>query len=84
MTNRTTINVAKTEHKAARKVKDEYDETWTDVLDFYASNRGMVSNSGLGHQDQPIQDIDTVSFDDVKAACKAALNDELPEHAFRQ
>jgi len=35
MSDRTTINVPKNRHQEAGVVKDEYDETWGDVLAFY-------------------------------------------------
>lgn len=78
MSDRTTINVPKGVHTDAGKVKDRHDETWADVLRFYANHRGSVSNGGLGQPGQPMQDIDTLSYDDVEQACKAAIRAELP------
>ena len=40
---RTTINMTKEAHRAAGDVKDEYDESWTDVLLFYAEHRGDLA-----------------------------------------
>lgn len=37
--NRTTLNVHKDHRDKARDVKQEYDETWGDVLAFYAEFR---------------------------------------------
>jgi len=40
------------------------------IADYSQENKGAIDDYSL-------------EYDDVKAACKAALNDELPEHAFR-
>lgn len=42
MTDRTSINIAQDEHKATRDVKNEYGESWTDVLRFYREHRPDV------------------------------------------
>ena len=42
MSDRTTINVDSEQHKATRKVKDEYNDSWPDVLAFYARHRPTV------------------------------------------
>lgn len=59
MSDRTTINVPKSEHTAAGNVKEEYNDTWTDVLSFYATYAPQVYNDGLGRENQPMQDVDT-------------------------
>jgi len=47
MTDRTTLNIDKEEHKATREVKEEYDDSWTDVLQFYREHRHELSlNNG--------------------------------------
>jgi len=43
MTDRTTLNIDKEEHKATREVKEEFDESWTDVLQFYREHRHELS-----------------------------------------
>jgi len=47
MSDRTTINVPKSEHTAAGNVKEEYNDTWADVLSFYASFKPQVNSGGL-------------------------------------
>lgn len=42
MSDRTTVNVDKESHTEAGDVKDEYDETWPEVLQFYAEYRPQV------------------------------------------
>ena len=39
MSNRTSINVDKDSHTEASDVKDEYGETWPEVLQWYAEHR---------------------------------------------
>lgn len=43
MTDRTTINVPQDTHKEAREVKEEFNDSWPDVLAFYARHRPTVS-----------------------------------------
>jgi len=43
MGDRTTINIDKAEHRQTREVKAEYDDSWTDVLQFYREHREEVS-----------------------------------------
>ena len=42
MSDRTTINVPKSTHEEAGDVKDEYEETWSDVLAFYRHFRPQL------------------------------------------
>jgi hypothetical protein len=63
MTDRTTLNVDGGEHKAARDVKDEHGDSWTDVLRFYREHRPQVSLNG----DTPTPDIDTDAIADSVA-----------------
>lgn len=42
---RTTINVTKDSHGSASDTKEEYDETWDDVLDFYTEFREEVTRA---------------------------------------
>jgi len=56
MPDRTTLNIDKEEHKATREVKNEYNESWTDVLKFYRNHRHELSLDGDGMQEL---DIDT-------------------------
>lgn len=48
MTDRTTINVPQDTHKEAREVKEEFNDSWPDVLAFYARHRPEVSVSDGG------------------------------------
>ena len=41
MSDRTTINVDKETHSEAGDVKDEFGETWPEVLQWYAEHRGQ-------------------------------------------
>jgi len=43
---RTTINVPQDTHKACAAVKEEFDESWTDVLMFYAEHRADLEVTG--------------------------------------
>jgi hypothetical protein len=43
---RTTINVPQDTHKACASVKEEFDESWTDVLMFYAEHRADLEVTG--------------------------------------
>lgn len=45
---RTTVNVSKESHQAASTVKDEADESWSDVLEFYAQYRADLSVGSNG------------------------------------
>lgn len=56
MSNRTTINVDKDSHTEAGDVKDEHDETWPEVLQFYAEYRPQVDTLN-----------DPVDVDDLRA-----------------
>jgi len=42
---RTTLNIDSDVHKSTRDVKDEYDDSWTDVLRFYREHRSELSLS---------------------------------------
>jgi len=65
---RTTINVPQEVHKDARDVKDEFDESWTEVLRFYADHRAELSLSdGVGDLEPfggEVPEIDTDSVVD--------------------
>ena len=50
---RTTINIPQEVHKDARDVKDEFDESWTEVLRFYADHRAELSLA-----DEPVGDLE--------------------------
>jgi len=63
MADRTTLNVAQDEHKATREVKDEYDESWTDVLQFYREHRPTVSVDASSDTVQELaSEIDAMAF----------------------
>jgi len=55
MSNRTTINVDKDSHEKAGDVKDEYDETWPEVLQFYAEYRPQVDSGKLNTDTEPMR-----------------------------
>jgi len=69
---RTTINIPKNEHRDAKAVKQQHDETWTDVLKFYARFRGdlpqelpfyatlMIEGQ---QENNPMQEFDWSEFD---------------------
>lgn len=59
MSDRTTINVPKSEHTAAGNVKERYDDTWADVLSFYATFKPQVNNGGLDAPRRPMQGVDS-------------------------
>ena len=40
MADRTTINIDKETHSAAKEIKQEYNESWPEVLEWYVNNRG--------------------------------------------
>ena len=65
---RTTINVPQEVHKDARDVKKEFDESWTEVLRFYADHRAELSLSdGVGDLEPfggEVPEIDTDSVVD--------------------
>lgn len=48
MENRTTVGVKKARRDAAGEVKDEFGESWNDVLQFYENHRADVSLSDSG------------------------------------
>ena len=58
MENRTTASVTKDEHQKASEVKDEYGESWNDVLRFYRNHRDEValSDGGDGQADGELAD----------------------------
>jgi hypothetical protein len=70
---RTTLNIATDEHRATRDVKDEYGESWTDVLRFYREHRGGVSVS-----DNRAVDTDAL-VTDLVAQLPKAVADEVVE-----
>jgi len=43
---RTTINVPQDTHKACAAVKEDFNESWTDVLMFYTEHRADVEVTG--------------------------------------
>jgi len=55
MSDRTTINVDKETHSEAGDVKDDYDETWPEVLAFYAEYRPQVDSLGEDTNAEPMQ-----------------------------
>lgn len=81
----------------ARDVKERYDDTWSDVMAFYAEHRDADAHTELTATVRPEVDADaladageridevlaehgdSLTFDDVKAACEAALDEKLPE-----
>lgn len=75
----TTMRVPTDAHEAAQEAKnDEKKETWGEYLRRCSDNPPEI---------QELVDADAVgglSYDDVKAACAAALQEELPESLFRK
>jgi len=53
MSDRTTINVDKGQHEATREVKEEYGDSWPDVLAFYERHRPTVQVGGATDNTQP-------------------------------
>jgi len=74
MTDRTTLNIDSTEHKAAREVKDEYDESWTDVLQFYRRHRHELSLENDGESN-------SVEVDYERLGGEVAERVDTPESA---
>jgi hypothetical protein len=54
MSDRTTVNVDKPNHRKANHVKMLYDESWPEVLEFYWKHRG---NGYMYRKDEPMQDV---------------------------
>jgi len=70
---RTTLNIATDEHRATREVKDEYGESWTDVLRFYREHRDDVSVSNVnGEIEHKLDQIQSAQANTVEAALEAA------------
>jgi len=75
MTDRTTIQIKSAQKEQLDELKRVDGEAYHSVLAMLIAN--------YNNQDSETIDDYSLEYDDVKAACKAALNDELPEHAFR-
>lgn len=77
MTDRTTINVHQDAHKAAREIKEQKEETWTDVLEFYAEFRSDLSISEIDGSNNGKQDVDIDRLigriDDLETELKSQL-----------
>jgi len=80
MSDRTTINVPKSRHQNAAVIKDEYDETWGDVLAFYRYFRDEFpekprfdANVSVGGLDESEKSVEPVN----EAALAEALADYL-------
>ena len=58
MSDRTSINVDKDSHEAAGDVKDEYGETWPEVLQWYAEHRPQDADT-TDNINMDFSDIDT-------------------------
>ena len=75
----TAIRVSKEAREAAESAKRD-GETWDDYIRRCTDNppevREFVESGGSNEGG-------SVSYDDVKAACQAALRDELPDGVFR-
>jgi len=71
---RTTLNVATDEHRATREVKDEYQDSWTDVLRFYREHRPGVSVVPM--QNQSV-DSDEIAREVWKRADYAELGEQV-------
>jgi len=69
MTDRTTINIDKQTHSDASDVKEQHDDTWPEVLQFYAEYRPQVDTL----EQEPMREVDTsdmeveVSVTDIDA-----------------
>jgi hypothetical protein len=71
MTDRTTINVDKPTHSEASDVKEEYGETWPEVLAFYAEYRPQVDTPGS----EPMQEVDTSPLSDEISRLEGKIDD---------
>lgn len=77
MPDRTTLNIDKTVHQNTRQVKNEFGESWTDVLRFYERHRAEVA---LADADATGE----LAYDDVVAATRDALRAELPDRVLQE
>jgi len=76
MTDRTTINIDKPTHSDASDVKEQYGDTWPEVLQFYAEYRPQVDTLGQ----EPMQDVDTPDMEvEVSVTDIDALQERLDD-----
>ena len=85
MSNRTTINVDKDSHEAAGDVKDEHDETWPEVLQWYAEHRGQNGDTDTEPMRVvPVEDVvgrevpsAQIDYVEIESRCKSAIEEVL-------
>lgn len=72
---RTTVNVSKESHQYASTVKDEFDESWSEVLEFYANHRAELSVGSDGGT----VDVEGIheKLDRIESAQGATVSDAL-------
>jgi len=71
MTGRTTINIDKPTHSDASDVKEQHDDTWPEVLQFYAEYRPQVDTL----EQEPMQDVDTSPLSDEISRLEGKIDD---------
>ena len=81
MTDRTTINVDKETHSKASQVKDEHGETWPEVLQWYAENRGGDTDTNDDTEPMQVVPVDEVVGREVPQSSVDwdTVNDSLKE-----
>ena len=85
MSDRTTINVDKETHSEAGDVKDEFGETWPEVLQWYAEHRGQNGATDTeAMQVVPVEDVvgrevpsAQIDYVEIESRCKSAIEEVL-------